>query len=45
MPVSDIPKGSASSLIVALAEPSRSSTARRVGSARASNARSTVVEY
>ncbi len=44
-PVSDMPKGSASSLIVALPPPSRSSTARRVGSARAANARSTVVVY
>jgi hypothetical protein len=31
IPVSDMPKGSASSLIVALPAPSRSSTARRVG--------------
>src|ERR671937_152818 len=45
IPVSDIPKGSASSLIVALPTPSRSSIARRVGSARAANARSTVAEY
>ena len=45
IPVSDMPKGSASSLIVALPEPSRSRTARRVGSARAAKARSTVVEY
>ena len=42
IPVSDMPNGSASSLIVALPEPSRSSTARRVGSARAAKARSTV---
>ena len=42
IPVSDMPKGSASSLIVALPGPSRSSTARRVGSASAANARSTV---
>src|SRR5205814_1962985 len=34
IPVSDMPKGSASSLIVALPVPSRSRTARRVGSAR-----------
>ena len=45
IPVSDMPKGSASSLIVALPEPSRSRTARRFGSARAANARSTVAEY
>jgi hypothetical protein len=45
IPVSDMPKGSASSLIVALPEPSRSRTARRVGSARAAKARSTVGEY
>src|SRR4051794_4141695 len=45
IPVSDMPNGSASSLIVAVPEPSRSSTARRVGSARAANARSTVAEY
>ena len=38
-----MPKGSASSLIVALPAPSRSRTARRVGSARAAKARSTVV--
>ena len=44
IPVSDMPKGSASSLIVALPEPSRSRTARRVGSPRAAKARSTVVE-
>jgi len=43
IPVSDMPKGSASSLIVARPEPSRSRTARRVGSARAANARSTAV--
>ena len=43
--LSDMPKGSASSLIVALPWPSRSRTARRVGSARAAKARSTVVEY
>ena len=40
-----MPKGSASSLIVALPDPSRSSTARRVGSASAVNVRSTVGEY
>src|ERR671934_1972102 len=45
IPVSDMPNGSASSLIVALPAPSRSSTARRVGSARAAKARSVVVEY
>src|SRR5436190_10318910 len=45
IPVSDMPNGSASSLIVALPVPSRSSTARRVGSARAVKARSTVVGY
>src|SRR5919202_5760018 len=45
IPLNDIPKGSASSLIVALPAPSRSRTARRVGSARAAKARSTVVEY
>src|SRR4051812_1257567 len=44
IPVSDMPKGSASSLIVARPSPSRSRTARRVGSARAANARSTVGE-
>src|SRR5947209_19338764 len=43
IPVSDMPKGSASSLIVARPEPSRSRTARRAGSARAANARSTAV--
>src|SRR5438067_7294966 len=43
IPVSDMAKGSASSLMVALPPPSRSSTARRVGSARAAKARSTVV--
>ena len=43
IPVSDMPKGSASSLIVAVPAPSRSRTARRVGSARAAKARSTVV--
>src|SRR4051812_48481195 len=42
IPVSDMPKGSASSLIVALPLPSRSSTARRVGAARAEKGRSTV---
>ena len=42
---SDMPKGAASSLIVAPPAPSLSSTARRVGSARAANARSTVVGY
>src|SRR4051812_10242004 len=45
IPVSDMPKGSASSLIVALPAPSRSTTARRFGSARAANARSTVGGY
>jgi hypothetical protein len=45
IPVSDMPKGSASWLIVALPAPSRSRTARRVGSARAAKVRSTVVEY
>src|ERR671934_1524976 len=39
IPVSDMPKGSASSLIVALPAPSRSRTARRVGGARAAQAR------
>src|SRR6478735_1537019 len=43
IPVSDMPNGSASSLIVALPAPSRSSTARRVGSPRAVKARSTLV--
>jgi hypothetical protein len=42
MAVSDMPNGSASSLIVALPAPSRSRTARRVGSARAAKVRSTV---
>src|SRR3954465_4866949 len=42
MPVSDMPKGSASSLIVALPEPSRSRMARRVGAPRAANARAVV---
>ena len=37
-----MPKGSASSLIVALPAPSRSSTARRFGSARATKALSTL---
>ena len=41
IPVSDMPNGPASSLMVALPEPSRSRTARRVGSARAAKARST----
>src|SRR5207245_10164479 len=41
IPVSDMPKGSASSLIVAWPDPSRSRTERRVGSARAAKARST----
>src|SRR5919109_2473521 len=45
IPVSDMPKGSASWLIVALPAPSRSRTARRVGSARAAKARSTLAEY
>ena len=45
IPVRDMPNGSASSLIVALPKPSRSRTARRVGSARAANARSTVGGY
>src|SRR6187431_779403 len=45
IPVNDIPKGSASSLIVALPAPSRSRTARRVGSPRAAKARSVVVLY
>jgi hypothetical protein len=45
MPVRLIPNGSASSLIVAPPLPSRSTTARRVGSARAANVRSTVVEH
>src|SRR5919199_3170538 len=45
IPVSDMPNGSASSLIVALPAPSRSSTARRGGSERAAKARSTVVQY
>src|SRR4051794_34713948 len=45
IPVSDMAKGSASSLIVAPPSPSRSRTARRVGSARAANARSTVGEW
>src|SRR5215211_1385775 len=45
IPVRDMPKGSASSLIVALPAPSRSSTARRVGSARAANAQSMVAGY
>jgi len=45
IPVSDMPNGCASSLIVALPEPSRSTTARRVGSARAAKARSIFVEY
>src|SRR5690349_13917080 len=45
IPVSDMPNGSASSLTVALPAPSRSSTARLVGSARAAKARSTVVVY
>src|SRR4029453_17670712 len=39
IPVSDMPKGSASSLIVALPAPSCSSTARRVGSAGAAKGR------
>src|SRR6476660_215193 len=45
IPVSDMPKGAASSLMLAAPVPSRSSTARRVGSARAAKARSTPVEY
>ena len=45
IPVNDMPNGSASSLIVALPALSRSRTARRVGSASAANARTTVVEY
>src|SRR6185437_1803487 len=42
IPVSDMPNGSASSLIVALPAPRCSSTARRVGSPRAVKARSTL---
>ena len=45
IPVSDMPNGSASSLMSGAAEPNRSSTARRFGSARATNARSTLGEY
>jgi hypothetical protein len=45
IPVSDMPNGSASSLMVALPPPSRSTTARRIGSERAAKARSTDVEY
>jgi hypothetical protein len=41
VPVSDMPNGWASSLIVALPLPRRSRTNRRVGSARAANVRST----
>src|SRR4051794_5085862 len=41
IPVSDMPKGSASSLIVALPEPSRSRTARRGGAGRGGEARGT----
>ena len=40
IPVSEMEKGSASSDTVALPFPSRSSTARRVGSARAAKVRS-----
>src|SRR3954451_4161168 len=45
IPVRDMPKGSASSLMLAAPAPSRSRTARRVGSARAAKARSTAVGY
>src|ERR687887_346417 len=44
IPVSDMPKGSASSLIVALPAPSRSRTARRVGAAGAGKARAAGAE-
>src|SRR5919201_2764122 len=45
IPVSDMPKGSARSLIVALPAPSRSSTARRVRAERGAEARATGAEY